>query len=100
MISMVVLCINCITMNLQSGFFIVSDLPLLKTIAPPHSYFHFSASPTSRVNGPTARLYNSSRCGSSGRQGVVQMRCNNTWNFINGSAWSYNDAVVVCRDLG
>ena len=28
------------------------------------------------------------------------MRCNNTWNFINGSGWSYSDALVVCRELG
>lgn len=62
--------------------------------------FIVTASMKPMVNGPMVRLYNSSRCGLTGRQGVVQMRCNNTWSFINGSGWSYSDALVVCRELG
>jgi len=33
-------------------------------------------------------------------QGIVQVKHNNTWNFIDGSGWSYCGARVVCRELG
>ena len=33
-------------------------------------------------------------------QGVVLVKYNNRWNFINGSDWNYTDALVVCRELG
>ena len=35
----------------------------------------------------------------SGRQGIVQVKQNGTWNFVNGSDWDYCDAHVVCREL-
>lgn len=36
----------------------------------------------------------------SGRKGIVQVKQNGTWNFINGSDWDYCDANVFCRELG
>ena len=35
-----------------------------------------------------------------GKQGIVQVKHNGTWNFINGTGWSYCAARVVCRELG
>lgn len=61
------------------------------------------------VNSPAAdcedgdgcvRLYLSSENDFSGRQGIVQVKQNGTWNFVNGSGWDYCDANVICRDLG
>ena len=33
-------------------------------------------------------------------QGIVLVKYNNKWNFVNGSDWNYTDAMVVCRELG
>ena len=48
--------------------------------------------------GPKVQLYKNGTW--SEDQGVVLVKYNNKWNFINGSDWNYTDALVVCRELG
>ena len=47
-------------------------------------------------NSTTIRLYNNS----SDREGVVQLKYNKKWNFINGNDWDCNGASAVCTTLG
>lgn len=36
----------------------------------------------------------------SGVDGVVQIKIDGNWTFINGSNWDYEDAMVACKQLG
>lgn len=48
--------------------------------------------------GPEVQLYKNGSW--SENQGIVLVKYNNKWNFVNGSDWNYTDAMVVCRELG
>ena len=46
------------------------------------------------------RLVSKSNNSYMGVEGIVQVQFNNTWSYLNGSDWSFVDALVSCRELG
>lgn len=54
------------------------------------------ASHAKSSSGQCVRLYKNSTC----NEGIVQVKQNGKWNFINGSDLDYSDACVLCRNLG
>lgn len=62
------------------------------------SYTMFVNFAGSTNKGPQVQLYKNGSW--SENQGIVLVKYNNKWNFVNGSDWNYTDAMVVCRELG